>query len=153
MPGAAGSRSAWGSRCWPPWPWSAGTTSRTWSGHRERRAGGRPCQLGRARLPGPGIVRRVGMAAVGVAAIGSGWLVVGWARRRFMLITVRGTSMAPTYRNGERLIVRRGGYAAGDVVLFRAPAPHRVQWLVKRAVAVGGDPAPAALLAGGGGSL
>jgi signal peptidase I len=101
-------------------------------------------------------VRRVGAAAVGVTAIGvvgAGWAVLGWARRRFMLITVRGTSMAPTYRNGERLIVRRGGYAAGDVVLFRAPAPHRVQWLVKRAVAVGGDPVPADLLARAGVSV
>lgn len=67
------------------------------------------------------------------------------ARRRFMLITVRGTSMTPTYADGERLLVRRGGYAAGDVVVFRPPVriPGGLEWLVKRVAAMPGDTVPA----------
>ena len=67
-----------------------------------------------------------------------------WARRRFLLVTVVGNSMSPTYHDGQRLLVRRGRYAAGDVVMFRAPDTVRfdVAWLVKRAVALAGDPVP-----------
>jgi signal peptidase I len=90
--------------------------------------------------------RRV--AATGtVAALAAGCLTLAWARRKLILITVRGDSMAPTYRNGQRLLVRRGGYQAGQVVVFR-PSSRRaydVDWLVKRAVAVAGDPVPADL--------
>jgi signal peptidase I len=69
------------------------------------------------------------------------------ARRQFVLVTVKGNSMAPTYRNGERLIVRRGGYAAGEVVMLRAAAHHGldVAWMIKRAVATAGDVVPADL--------
>jgi len=78
------------------------------------------------------------------AAAGAATMLV-WARRRFMLITVRGTSMTPTYADGQRLLLRRGGYAAGDVVMFRSPM--RIQggmdWLVKRVAAMPGDPVPA----------
>jgi signal peptidase I len=68
-----------------------------------------------------------------------------WARRRFMLITVRGTSMTPDYADGQRLLLRRGGYAAGDVVMFRSPVhlPDGMDWLVKRVAAMPGDPVPA----------
>jgi signal peptidase I len=74
-------------------------------------------------------------------------LAASWARHRFMLVTVKGSSMAPTYHDGERLIVRRGGYRVGDVVMFRPPAdlPHRLDWMVKRAVAIAGDQVPADL--------
>ncbi|HEY3902519.1 MAG TPA: S26 family signal peptidase [Streptosporangiaceae bacterium] len=81
-----------------------------------------------------------------VAALAAGCLTLAWARRKLILITVRGDSMAPTYRNGQRLLVRRGGYQAGQVVVFRPSSRvYDVDWLVKRAVAVAGDPVPADL--------
>jgi signal peptidase I len=72
---------------------------------------------------------------------------MAWARRRFLLITVKGNSMAPTYRNGERVIVRRGGYAAGEVVMLRAPDRPGlgVDWMIKRVAATSGDDVPADL--------
>jgi signal peptidase I len=81
-----------------------------------------------------------------VAALAAGCLTLAWARRKLILITVRGDSMAPTYRSGQRLLVRRGGYQAGQVVVFRPSSRvYDVDWLVKRAVAVAGDPVPADL--------
>lgn len=70
---------------------------------------------------------------------------LAWARRRFMLITVRGTSMLPAYADGQRLLLRRGGYTAGDVVMFRSPlhSPDGMEWLVKRVAAMPGDQVPA----------
>lgn len=81
------------------------------------------------------------------AGLAAGCLVLAWARRNLILITVRGDSMAPTYRSGQRLLVRRGGYRTGEAVVFRPPLSrvHDVEWLVKRAAAVGGDPVPADL--------
>jgi signal peptidase I len=84
--------------------------------------------------------------AAGVLTVTAGAAtVLVWARRRFMLITVRGTSMTPTYADGERLLLRRGGYATGDVVVFRSPMriPDGMKWLVKRVAAMPGDPVPA----------
>lgn len=82
--------------------------------------------------------------AVAVSAVLGGGAVLLWGRRRFLLVTVVGQSMSPTYRHGQRLLLRRGRFAAGDVVMFPAPeAPgSNVPWLVKRAVAVAGDPVP-----------
>jgi hypothetical protein len=82
-------------------------------------------------------------AAASTAALGAGAVLL-WGRRRFLLVTVVGQSMAPTYRDGQRLVLRRGRYAVGDVVMFPAPdrAGFDVDWLVKRAVALSGDPVP-----------
>jgi signal peptidase I len=95
------------------------------------------------------------------------------ARRRFVVVTVRGESMLPTFADGQRVLVRRCAVAAvapGDVVVFAdprdadrdrleaererlvaagvpalPPPPWRgSEWLVKRAVAVPGDPVPRA---------
>jgi signal peptidase I len=89
------------------------------------------------------------MKAVALAGLvlSAGCLTLAWARRKLIVITVVGDSMAPAYRSGQRLLVRRGGYRAGEAVVFRAPPQrvHDVQWLVKRAVAVAGDPVPADL--------
>jgi signal peptidase I len=92
---------------------------------------------------------RVGVA-VAVAALSAGALSAGclaWARRRLVLITVKGDSMAPAYRDGQRLLVRRAACRTGEVVVFRPPSPrvYDVDWMVKRAVAVAGDPVPADL--------
>jgi signal peptidase I len=85
----------------------------------------------------------LGIAAALALIIMSAGLLL--SRRRVMLVTVKGQSMAPAYRDGERLlVVRRSHYAAGDVVMFRTPGRHLadVEWMVKRAAAIGGDSVP-----------
>lgn len=95
-----------------------------------------------------------------------------WARRRFLVVTVVGDSMLPGLRPGERRLARRLARRrpqVGAVVIFRRPSPWqsthdwrsgrfigaRGHWLgappanpeliVKRLVAVDGDPLPAPL--------
>lgn len=58
-------------------------------------------------------------------------------------VTVRGDSMAPTLRDGQRVLARRlvRGPRRHEVIVFRVPdpeLPHRV----KRVAAVAGDPVP-----------
>jgi signal peptidase I len=81
--------------------------------------------------------------------------------RRFMVVTVAGPSMAPTLRDGDRVLVRRcavGSVRRGDIVVLLGPrmpgrgvAPadfmagatnEERTLLIKRAVAVPGDPLP-----------
>lgn len=83
-------------------------------------------------------------------------------RRRLVLATVEGESMAPTYRSGDRLlVVRRRGVRLrrGEVVVVERPVPgrgwdglpalHRQTsgrtWHVKRVAAVPGDEVPASV--------
>ena len=62
--------------------------------------------------------------------------MTGWLRRRWRLVVVRGQSMAPTLRDGDRLVVRVGrAPVAGDLVVFRARdvVPDAdLTWMVKR---------------------
>lgn len=63
-------------------------------------------------------------------------------------VTVRGNSMSPTLRDGQKLLVRRlfRRPRDGEVIVFRVPdpeLPHRV----KRVAAVAGDPVPSWLAA------
>jgi len=90
--------------------------------------------------------------ALPCTALATALAVLGltWARRHFIVVTVNGDSMAPAFRDGDRVFLRRGGYRLGDVVMFRAPAyvsslPHGVEWMMKRAAAIAGDPVPADL--------
>jgi signal peptidase I len=91
----------------------------------------------------------------GVLGLG---LALLWARRRFVVVTVEGTSMAPTLAHGDRVLVRRrpaGDVRRGDVVVLEPPAdppggyapgpagPDGRRWNIKRAVALPGDPLPA----------
>ncbi|MGY0233974.1 signal peptidase I [Longispora urticae] len=78
-------------------------------------------------------------------------VVVAWVLRgRLLVVTVYGPSMRPTYDQGDRLLVRRTGLGRvrrGDVVVFATaasadPADPTGGLLVKRAVAVPGDPVP-----------
>ncbi len=76
--------------------------------------------------------------------------VLALARRRYTVATVEGASMEPTYRSGDRLLVRRTRLARvrrGDVVVVRRPTERDSSavsgLLVKRAAAVPGDPVPA----------
>ncbi|MEU5424880.1 S26 family signal peptidase [Streptomyces olivoreticuli] len=96
--------------------------------------------------------------------LGMGVLTVVVLRRTLVVVTVRGVSMEPAFRDGERVLVRRGGrYAVGRVVVVervverggerdvrRRPAPPTVEaavpaereWIIKRVAAVAGDPLP-----------
>lgn len=83
-------------------------------------------------------------------------------RRRFLHVTVDGESMAPTFRRGDRVLVKRigaGEVAVGAVVVvekpdsdFRWRSPGLTgkadgrRWMIKRAVAVAGDSIPAGVL-------
>ncbi|BEL05297.1 S26 family signal peptidase [Actinoplanes sichuanensis] len=69
-------------------------------------------------------------------------------RRRLLLVTVEGVSMEPTYRPGDRLLVRRTGLAGvrrGAAVVFAAPPGTDLRFMVKRAAALPGDPVPAGI--------
>ncbi len=87
---------------------------------------------------------------LGLAACLIGAAVAALAvRRTWLVVTVRGTSMMPTLRDGQRLIARRGHrYINGDIIVFRIGPPGAAELRIKRVVAVGGDPIPVRLRAG-----
>lgn len=75
------------------------------------------------------------------------WVVV--LRRRLLVVTVLGVSMEPTYQSGDRLLVRRSRLKVvrtGQIVVVQipgaTPGDSTAGRLVKRAVAVPGDPVP-----------
>jgi signal peptidase I len=87
-------------------------------------------------------------ALCGAVAIGTaGW----WVRRRLVLVAVTGRSMEPTLWPGDRVLVRRvagRSVRPGHLAVLRwpvradePPVPGR-DWMVKRVVAVAGDPVP-----------
>lgn len=85
------------------------------------------------------------LAAVVVAAVT--WVVV--LRKRLLVVTVLGASMEPTYHSGDRLLVRRSRLKrvqTGQVVVVQTSGAKTgdstAGRLVKRAVAVPGDPVP-----------
>ncbi|MFF4400751.1 S26 family signal peptidase [Streptomyces sp. NPDC001480] len=90
-----------------------------------------------------------GRATVGLA-VGAGALLlsVRVLRSRIALIRVTGSSMAPAFADGDRLLVRRTTRVRrGDAVVFRNPLPSAegdepLPWLVKRVCALPGDPVP-----------
>jgi signal peptidase I len=82
-------------------------------------------------------------------------LIVGCAvaavRRRYLVVTVRGSSMCPTYYDADRVLVRRtrsvrpGGPGRGEVIVLRPPVAELAgisPLLVKRVAAVPGDEVP-----------
>lgn len=78
--------------------------------------------------------------------------VTRWAVTRLTAATVIGDSMAPTFVDGDRVLVRRvpaHRLRVGDVVVVRLPGAGRADgagdrpWLVKRVAALPGDPVPA----------
>jgi signal peptidase I len=92
-------------------------------------------------------------------------LAAGALRRRFVLITVTGDSMAPTLTPGDRVLVRRarvGQLRHGQIVVLEMPGaggrwmtpPARPghDWMIKRVAALPGDPVPESCLPGSAGS-
>lgn len=83
------------------------------------------------------------------------------ARRRLVVVQVSGMSMWPTYRPGDRVLVRRAAarqVRRGEVVVFEPagrsgwgtgplPAPQAAVWVIKRVAALAGDPVPAEVAA------
>ena len=80
-----------------------------------------------------------------------------WVRRRLVQVTVRGSSMAPTLVDGDRVLVVRRSLARvrrGQLVVLEPPLADgsrrdsgttridRRLWQVKRAVALPGDAVP-----------
>jgi signal peptidase I len=90
---------------------------------------------------------------IATAAAGAASLVLLSFRRRYLLVTVAGVSMAPTLRSGDRVLVRRTGLRrirTGDIIVLGpstgskgASTPDRgPAWIIKRATALPGDPIP-----------
>ncbi|MBG0816724.1 S26 family signal peptidase [Planomonospora sp. ID82291] len=85
-------------------------------------------------------------AALGVPLAGT----LLWVRRRLVVVTVEGPSMEPALRDGDRVLVRRvplPRVRAGQVMVARRPPPVGSGdapggWLIKRVVAVPGEPVP-----------
>ncbi len=80
-------------------------------------------------------------------------------RRRFAIVEVLGASMEPTLKQGDRVVIRRftqarrsRGLRVGDIVVLREAPPGcvapsarigpRPRWVIKRVVAVPGEPVP-----------
>jgi signal peptidase I len=66
--------------------------------------------------------------------------------RRWLMVVVTGNSMAPTFRDGQRLLVTRRDATrpleVGDVVVFSTPQPGELALRIKRVAALGGEPVP-----------
>lgn len=83
-------------------------------------------------------------------AVGAGVLLlsVRALRARVTPVRVTGSSRAPGFADGDRLLVRRTQRVRlGDAVVFRNPLPfgdgdEALSWLVKRVSAMPGDPVP-----------
>lgn len=107
------------------------------------------------------------VTAVALVLLAAGAAPIWWVRRRFVVVTVIGQSMAPTLAHGDRVLVRRMPLArarAGDVVVAAwgrpvpgGPFPLTIEhptpgapptlapWRVKRLAARPGDPVPASV--------
>jgi signal peptidase I len=108
---------------------------------------------------------QAGLAAA--ATLAGTAALIAWLRRSYVVIDVEGPSMQPTLSSGDRVLVRRRLWRhmrAGDIVVaenrhhltnpvttadarrrFRNLSGHT--WIIKRAVAMPGDPVPAAVAA------
>lgn len=87
------------------------------------------------------------LSALALAATAAAVVAI---RVRMRVVTVHGPSMEPALSDGDRLIVRRARLRAvhiGQLVVVANPQDdHEGRWMVKRAVALPGQPVPEALL-------
>ncbi|MGN9843991.1 S26 family signal peptidase [Nonomuraea sp. H19] len=88
------------------------------------------------------------IAVAGFIAIS---LALWWLHRHFVIVTVRGTSMFPTFSDGDHLLVRRislGRVRRDHVVVLANDMIDTAQppWVIKRVLAVPGDPVPKAAI-------
>ncbi|MDG4828966.1 S26 family signal peptidase [Solwaraspora sp. WMMD1047] len=109
--------------------------------------------------------RRFRITVIGLVGLTALAAALAAARRRLVVIEVVGDSMAPTYRAGDRLLVRHTRrFRVGDVVLAHhqeggrrdaGKEPLATAWLVKRLAALPGHPVPPSVRSavGGGGSV
>jgi signal peptidase I len=105
--------------------------------------------------------RRFRITVIGLVGLTALAAALAAARRRFVVIEVVGDSMAPTYRAGERLLVRHTRrFRVGDVVLAHhqeggrrdaGKEPLATAWLVKRLAALPGHPVPPSVVRAVGG--
>jgi signal peptidase I len=96
-------------------------------------------------IPAAVLAATVSLALLSIAS--GAW----WLHRHLVVVTVQGTSMEPTLRHGERVLVRRASITAirtGQVVVV-APgkpagplSPDYSMWMIKRLLAAPGDPVP-----------
>ncbi|GAA4972456.1 S26 family signal peptidase [Actinoplanes utahensis] len=108
-------------------------------------------------------------AGVLVPAAAAAALTVVRLRRRYVVVGVEGNSMEPTLGADERVIVHRvrpSALQVGDIVVFERPTRDAGgeswawrsavpdvtdrHWMIKRLVALPGDPAPEVMPAGAG---
>ncbi|MFC7550086.1 S26 family signal peptidase [Plantactinospora sp. GCM10030261] len=94
------------------------------------------------------MIELLAAAVAGLTLVGAG-AARALLRRRYLLVTVRGNSMSPTYADGDLLLARQGRHLRrGQAVVFahplRTPATEPAV-LVKRVRAVSGDEVPADL--------
>jgi len=87
-------------------------------------------------------------SAKALLTLASAGAAVGIARLALLVIRVDGTSMLPTFRPGDAVLTLRRGIRPtvrrGDIVVCRRPdsTPGPRSYLIKRVVAVAGDPIP-----------
>ncbi|MCX4774952.1 S26 family signal peptidase [Streptomyces sp. NBC_01260] len=102
------------------------------------------------------------LCGVAALAFSLGLVATALLARSMVAVTVRGASMEPLYRDGDRVLVRRRrNPGVGEVVVVEQPMPDgswspaspracapttvppsHGTWVIKRVVAVPGDPVP-----------
>lgn len=92
------------------------------------------------------------MTAVGPTGVGVLIAAVLLVRRKLVVVVVTGKSMRPTLRPGDHVVIRRGvPVTRGSIVVLSRPSGD-TRWVIKRAVALPGDPVPQAVLRAVGGA-
>lgn len=103
-----------------------------------------------------GTVVLVGLPALAAVTVAVTVAVIILVRRGYAEVSISGSSMEPAYRPGDRVLVRRVRPAqiqVGAVVVIERPDAARGappprgrlddrKWLIKRVLAVPGDPVP-----------
>ncbi|RBQ17731.1 S26 family signal peptidase [Spongiactinospora rosea] len=85
-----------------------------------------------------------------IAGVALGAVILAVIRRRLLVTDVTGSSMQPTYSDGDRLLTvrftRKAAPRPGQVVVLHNPQDRRpASFLIKRVVAVAGQPVPKGL--------